>query len=205
MWNVHIMSLYTFENVATVSQFTHYNFISLMFVARSVELGMVCDAFGLGQSLHIAGLSSGSLLACTSVQRVLLCMDAAGGGNRALCSGQPTGDILGFYFVLPSSTVSEKWNEMGFVAFCCLHFSWTWLAMVPHSVRPFLPHSFFSSGDRTNWCPICLGHSQFMRLVLGWLFIPSPFTFKSDPVWTWIIQSPCEQWGLVLENGAVPS
>lgn len=47
---------------------------------------------------------------------------------------------------------------MGFVAFCCLHFSWTWLAMVPHSVRPFLPHSFFSSGDRTNWCPICLGH-----------------------------------------------
>lgn len=121
-----------------------------------------------------------------------------------LCSGQPTGDILGFYFSLPSSTISEKWNEMGFVAFCCLHFSWTWLAIVPHIVRPFLPHSFFSSGDHTNWCPICLGHPQFMCLVLGWLFIPSPFTFKSDPVWTWIIQSPCLQRGMVLENGAVP-
>lgn len=36
----------------SVGSLTYCDFISLMFVATSMELGMVCDVLGLGQSLH---------------------------------------------------------------------------------------------------------------------------------------------------------
>lgn len=43
MLHVDIMSLlYIFRNVATMCSLAYFDFISLMFVATAVELGMVC-------------------------------------------------------------------------------------------------------------------------------------------------------------------
>lgn len=54
--------------------------------------------------------------------------------------------------------------------------------MVVHILYdPFFPLAFFRFGAHV---PMCLGNSWLMLLVLEWVFITSPFAFKSDPIWT---------------------
>lgn len=70
--------------------------------------------------------------------------------------------------------------------------------VLPTSWDHSLPHSF---SQRLVWLTTC----AHLLVVLAWVFITSPFTFKSDPTWTihYIVTLVLAR--LALENGTVPS